>query len=49
MDGMSEWNHIFDDYIRIAYIFNVGSIPRLVLLDRNGGIVKNDIFLNENV
>ncbi len=46
-DGMSEWNHIFDDYMRIAYMFNVGSIPHMVLIDGNGGIVKNKISIND--
>ena len=46
-DGMSEWNHIFDDSMRIAYMFNVGSIPHMVLIDANGGIVKNKISIND--
>lgn len=46
-DGMSAWNHIFDDYMRIAYMFNVASIPHMVLLDGNGGIVQNKISIND--
>lgn len=46
-EGMSEWNHIFDDSMRIAYMFNVGAIPHMVLLDGQGGIVKNKISIND--
>lgn len=46
-DGMSEWNHIFDDSMRIAYMFNVGSIPHMVLIDGKGSIVKNKISIND--
>jgi len=46
-EGMSDWNHIFDDYMRIAYMFNVTSIPHMVLLDGNGTIIINKISSND--
>ncbi len=45
-DGMV-WHHIFDDDMRIAYMFNVLSIPHMVLLDEQGRIIKDKISMNQ--
>lgn len=45
-DGMT-WHHIYDDDMRIAYMFNVLSIPHMILLDERGGIIKDKISLSE--
>lgn len=45
-DGMT-WHHIYDDDMRIAYMFNVLSIPHMILLDERGGIIKDKISLTE--
>jgi len=45
-DQILDWNHIYDDNMRIAYMFNVSSIPHMVLLDGNGGIISNKISMN---
>ncbi|SDW91179.1 protein of unknown function [Lutibacter oricola] len=42
-DQMLSWNHIYDDNMRIAYMFNVSSIPHMVLVDGNGGIIDRKI------
>lgn len=49
--GLSEdqiliWNHIYDDNMRIAYMFNVTSIPHMVLLDGKGGIINRKISVS---
>lgn len=43
---MLAWNHIYDDNMRIAYMFNVESIPHMILLDGNGGIIENKISIS---
>lgn len=45
-DNMLAWNHIYDDNMRIAYMFNVESIPHMILLDGNGGIIENKISIS---
>ncbi len=45
-DGMV-WHHIFDDDMRIAYMFNVLSIPHMILLDEKGRIIKDKISLRQ--
>ncbi len=45
-DGM-DWHHIYDDDMRIAYMFNVLSIPHMILLDEQGRIIKDKISLND--
>ncbi len=45
-DGMN-WHHIYDDDMRIAYMFNVLSIPHMILLDEQGRIIKDKISLND--
>ncbi|MBS9767249.1 MAG: AhpC/TSA family protein [Flavobacteriaceae bacterium] len=46
-DGIKMWHHIFDDDMRIAYMFNVLSIPHMVLLDEQGRIIKDKISMNQ--
>jgi len=45
-DQILMWNHIYDDNMRIAYMYNVSSIPHMVLLDGNGGIIDRKISVN---
>ncbi|WP_111707773.1 TlpA disulfide reductase family protein [Lutibacter citreus] len=42
-DQILDWNHIYDDNFRIAYMYNVSSIPHMVLIDGNGGIIDRKI------
>lgn len=46
-DQMLDWYHIFDDYGRISTMYNVRSIPYMVLIDGNGGIIKEKVSITE--
>ncbi|MCL7764595.1 AhpC/TSA family protein [Polaribacter sp. Z014] len=46
-DNMLSWHHIFDDYGRISSMYGIKSIPYMVLIDGNGGIIKEKISVSE--
>jgi thiol-disulfide isomerase/thioredoxin len=46
-DKMLDWHHIFDDYGRISSMYGIRTIPYMVLIDGNGGIVKEKISISE--
>jgi len=46
-DKMLSWHHIFDDFGRISSMYGVKSIPYMVLIDGNGGIIKEKISISE--
>ncbi|MGJ8743251.1 thioredoxin-like domain-containing protein [Polaribacter sp.] len=46
-DNMLSWNHVFDDYGRISSMYGIRSIPYMVLIDGNGGIIKEKITITE--
>ncbi len=46
-DGMLSWYHIFDDYGRISTMHGVRTIPYMVLIDGNGGVIKEKISITE--
>ena len=47
IDGIESWHHIYDDFNRISSMYNVTSLPHLVLIDENGKIIKNKISLTD--
>lgn len=46
-DKMLNWHHIFGDYGRISSMYGVRTIPYMVLIDGNGGIIKEKISITE--
>ncbi|WP_158837535.1 TlpA disulfide reductase family protein [Polaribacter sp. L3A8] len=46
-DGMLSWYHIFDDYGRISTMHGIRTIPYMVLIDGNGGVIKEKISITE--
>ena len=46
-DRMLDWHHIFGDYGRISSMYGVRTIPYMVLIDGNGGIIKEKISITE--
>lgn len=46
-DGIANWHHIYDDFNRISSMFNVTSMPHMVLLDEKGRIIKNKISIED--
>jgi thiol-disulfide isomerase/thioredoxin len=46
-DQMLSWHHIFDDFGRISSMYGVKTIPYMVLIDGNGGIIKEKISITE--
>ena len=46
-DQMLDWHHIFGDYGRISSMYGVRTIPYMVLIDGNGGIIKEKISITE--
>ncbi|WP_282072396.1 TlpA disulfide reductase family protein [Polaribacter atrinae] len=46
-DQMLSWHHIFDDFGRISTMYGVKTIPYMVLIDGNGGIIKEKISITE--
>ena len=46
-DKMLSWHHIFDDFGRISSMYGVKAIPYMVLIDGNGGIIKEKISVTE--
>ncbi|WP_086029059.1 TlpA family protein disulfide reductase [Tenacibaculum holothuriorum] len=46
-DGLENWDHVYDDFNRISNMYNVSSIPHMVLLDEKGRIIKNKISITE--
>ena len=46
-DKMLSWYHIFGDYGRISSMYGVRTIPYMVLIDGNGGIIKEKISITE--
>lgn len=47
IDGVENWHHIYDDFNRISSMFNVTSMPHMVLLDEKGRIIKNKISIGD--
>jgi thiol-disulfide isomerase/thioredoxin len=46
-DDMLSWYHIFDDYGRISTMHGIRAIPYMILIDGNGGVIKEKISISE--
>lgn len=46
-DNMLDWNHIYDNQMTIASQFGARAIPHMVLIDKDGKIIKDKISVNQ--